>query len=62
MLLFLCLSLTGCAGTCVVNEPVRCEHPLVAVQTNGDMAEALLAYYNAVNECNALNGEPMKED
>lgn len=50
------LLLTGCASTYVVNEPVRCEHPLVDVRTNGGMASGLLLYKDAIDQCNALNG------
>lgn len=57
----LLLLLTGCASTCVVNEPVRCEHPLVDVRTNGGMASGLLLYKDALDQCNALNGVLTKE-
>lgn len=57
----LLLLLTGCASTCAVNEPVRCEHPLVDVRTNGGMASGLLLYKDALDQCNALNGVLTKE-
>lgn len=56
MLLCLSLSLTGCASTSAATEPVACQHPLVDLSKNGGMAEALLLYYNAVEDCNAANG------
>lgn len=60
MLLCLALSLTGCASTSAVNEPVACQHPLVDPTKNGGLAEALLLYYNALESCNAANGVPPK--
>lgn len=56
MVLCLALSLTGCASTSAVSEPVACQHPLVDLSKNGGLAEALLLYYNAVESCNAANG------
>lgn len=56
MALCLALSLTGCAGTSAVSEPVACQHPLVDLKKNGGLAEAVLLYYNAVEDCNAANG------
>lgn len=55
-LLSLSLLLTGCASSSVAVEPVRCEHPVVDVRTNGGMAQALRLYYDALERCNALNG------
>ena len=55
MLLCLLLLLTGCASNSAVSKPVVCQHPLVNLQSNGGMAEAVLLYYEAVELCNALN-------
>ena len=54
-LLCLLLLLTGCASNSAVSKPVVCQHPLVNLQSNGGMAEAVLLYYEAVELCNALN-------
>lgn len=56
MLLSLMLLLTGCASTSAVNEPVRCQHPLVDVRTNSGLAKAVLLYSEALDQCNALHG------
>ena len=62
MLLCLLLLLTGCASNSAVSKPVVCQHPLVNLQSNGGMAEAVLLYYEAVELCNALNAVAPNED
>lgn len=61
MLLCLLLLLTGCASNSAVSKPVACQHPLVNLQSNGGMAEAVLLYYEAVELCNALNAVATNE-
>lgn len=65
MLLSLLLLLQGCAKAPVVNEvnePVRCEHPLVDARTNGGLVKAVLLYSEALDQCNALNGFNINEE
>lgn len=62
MLLCLLLLLTGCASNSAVSKPVVCQHPLVNLQSNGGMAEAVLLYYEAVELCNALNAVAPNSD
>lgn len=62
MLLCLLLLLTGCASNSAVSKPVVCQHPLVNLQSNGGMAEAVLLYYETVELCNALNAVAPSKD
>lgn len=62
MLLCLLLLLTGCASNSAVSKPVVCQHPLVNLQSNGGMAEAVLLYYEAVELCNALSAVASNKD
>lgn len=56
LLLFLLLSLTACAsvGTAVPWTP--CVHPEIDPTTQGGLSQAVLAYQEEVDRCNALNG------
>lgn len=56
MLLCLMLSLTACASTSAVNDPVACQHPLVDTRTHSGLVQGLLDYHTALELCNALNG------
>lgn len=52
----LLLSLTACASPSVAPEPVKCQHPVVDVTTDGGLWKGLLDYHTAIETCNSLNG------
>lgn len=55
MLLFLAVSVTGCA-VMQPAETVQCLHPEIDLSTNAGMAQAIQRYQSALDLCNLLNG------
>lgn len=58
ILLFLLALLTGCAsGSSAPSNPyVPCQHPIVSTASTGGLVQGLLDYADAIDTCNALNG------
>lgn len=54
----LLLSLTACATTPA--SAVRCEHPEVDPYTNAGLVRSVVAYGEALDLCNSLNGFPLE--
>lgn len=55
----LCLSalLTGCVNVPPAPDAMPCRHPLIDPTTNAGLADAVAAYWSAVEECNRQNGQ-----
>lgn len=63
----LCLTLlcTGCATQRIVvpcKPTIQCPHPEIDPSTNAGLAEAVLQYQEALDQCNALNAAVPAQD
>lgn len=56
LLVCLLMLLSGCARQPVVTEASPCRHPIIDPSTNSDLAQAVVEYAGAIDECNSLNG------
>lgn len=56
ILSYLLMLLSGCAKQPVVIEASPCRHPIIDPSTNSGLAQAVVDYVGAIDECNLLNG------
>lgn len=56
ILSYLLMLLSGCARQPVVTEASPCRHPIIDPSTNSGLAQAVVDYAGAIDECNLLNG------